>query len=85
MDKDNMSNDNSNTFDNNSIIDKVTSVVEKLHDIQNVVQLLEVSLASNRDDESIIRTVQIINRMVGALIEHECKELIRLCSDCESI
>ena len=81
MDKDNMS----NTYDNNSIICKVTPIVERLQDIQNVVQLFEVSLASNHDDENIIRTVQIIGRMVDTLIEHDCKELIRLCSDCESI
>lgn len=81
MDKGNKS----DKSDNKSIICKATSIMENLQDIQNVVQLLEVSLASNNDDESIIRSVQIINRMVNTLIEHECKELIQLCSDCENI
>lgn len=81
MDKDNMS----NTYDNNRIIGKATAIMERLQDIQNIVQLFEVSLACNHDDENIIRSVQVISKMVDALIGNECRELIQLCSDYESI
>lgn len=81
MDKDNIN----NIHNGNNVICKATTIREKLFDIQNVVQMLEVSLASNNDDKSIIRSVSIINSMIGALIENECKELIQLCSDCGSI
>ena len=39
-------------------------LTEQVKDIVNIVQLLEVELETNEDDEHIIRTVSIIEKML---------------------
>lgn len=47
----------------------IKDMIEKLEDIKNIGQLLEVSLQANEDDPSIIRSVSIINRKLASVIE----------------
>ena len=44
-------------------------MIEKLEDIKNIGQLLEISLQANEDDPNIIRSVSIINRKLVSVIE----------------
>ena len=44
-------------------------MIEKLEDIKNIGQLLEISLQANEDDPNIIRSVSIINRKLASVIE----------------
>ncbi len=44
-------------------------MIEKLEDIKNIGQLLEISLQANEDDPNIIRSVRIINRKLASVIE----------------
>lgn len=81
MDKDNIS----NTYNGNNVVCRVTAIIERLLDIQNVVQLLEVNLDSNNEDKSIIRSVQLINKMIDSMMSNELAELISLYSGCENI
>lgn len=50
---------------------EVENVEERLHDIKNVVQLLEISLTQNKDDDSVIRSVGLIRRMINTLISND--------------
>lgn len=44
-------------------------MIEKLEDIKNIGQMLEISLQANEDDPNIIRSVSIINRKLASVIE----------------
>lgn len=44
-------------------------IIEKLEDIKNIGQMLEISLQANEDDPNIIRSVSIINRELASVIE----------------
>ena len=47
----------------------IKKMIEKLEDIKNIGQMLEISLQANEDDPSIIRSVSIINRELALVIE----------------
>lgn len=47
----------------------IKDMIEKLEDIKNIGQMLEISLQANEDDPSIIRSVSIINRELASVIE----------------
>lgn len=47
----------------------IKDLIEKLEDIKNIGQMLEISLQANEDDPSIIRSVSIINRELASVIE----------------
>ena len=49
----------------------IDNLEESLHDIKNIVQLLEISLQSNEDDRHIVRSVDIINKMVTTVINND--------------
>lgn len=44
-------------------------MIQKLEDIKNIGQMLEISLQANEDDPNIIRSVSIINRKLASVIE----------------
>lgn len=59
----------------------VENVEERLLDIQNLLQLLEVSLVDNQDDKHIVRSVNIICGFLDTLIEKDIvtlKEIIKV-------
>lgn len=45
------------------------SIREELEDILNIVQLLAVSLDDNEEDSHIIRSVDVIQKMIKAVID----------------
>lgn len=47
----------------------IKKMIEKLEDIKNIGQMLEISLQANEDDPNIIRSVSIINRELASVIE----------------
>ena len=47
----------------------IKKMIEKLEDIKNIGQMLEISLQANEGDPSIIRSVSIINRELALVIE----------------
>lgn len=62
------------------LLDKVQQLHESLEDIKNVVQLLEMSLVNNEDDKHIVRSVNIINKMLNTVLNDDMvalKELIQ--------
>ena len=47
----------------------IKDIVEKLKDIKNIGQMLEISLEANEDDPNIVRSVSIINKGLASVIE----------------
>ena len=47
----------------------IKDMIEKLEDIKNIGEMLEISLQANEDDPNIIRSVSIINRELASVIE----------------
>ena len=45
------------------------SIREELEDVLNIVQLLAVSLEDNEEDSHIIRSVDVIQKMIKAVID----------------
>ncbi|MBP3475316.1 MAG: hypothetical protein J6K48_03230 [Lachnospiraceae bacterium] len=62
----------SKDYDLHELIDDLQ---EKLEDIQNITQLLEMSLANNGDDPHIIKSVGIIDKMLAAIIKEDLEAL----------
>ena len=42
---------------------------EQIRDAMNIMQLLEVELSANEDDEHIIRTVSIVEKILKSSVE----------------
>ena len=42
---------------------------EQIRDAMNILQLLEVELSANEDDEHIIRTVSIVEKILKSSLE----------------
>lgn len=57
------------------LTEMIDNLQEKLEDIQNITQLLEMSLANNGDDPHIIRSVNIIDRMIAKCIGEDIEAL----------
>ena len=47
----------------------IKDMIEKLEDIKNIGQMLEISLQANEDYPNVIRSVSIINRKLASVIE----------------
>lgn len=47
----------------------IKDMIEKLEDIKNIGQMLEISLQANEDDPNVIRSVSTINRKLASVIE----------------
>jgi hypothetical protein len=45
------------------------NIEEQIRDAMNIVQLLEVELSANEDDEHIIRTVSIVEKILKSSLE----------------
>lgn len=60
----------------NELLTAAEKLQTGLEDIKNIVQLLEMSLANNKDDEHIIRSVNIINRMIETSINEDTVALM---------
>ena len=45
------------------------NIEEQIRDAMNIVQLLEVELSANEDDEHIIRTVSIVEKILKSSVE----------------
>lgn len=53
------------TYFHNFIYDEL----EELYDLKTILQLLEISLQDNEDDNQITRTIQILNKMISAIVD----------------
>lgn len=53
----------------------ISDIIEKLADIKNIAELLEISLRANADDPHIIRSVNIINRQLASVLEEAAEGL----------
>ena len=67
----NILNENVNVYTSDKLREAVENVEERLLDIQNLLQLLELSLLDNQDDKHIIRTVNVIYRFLATLLEKD--------------
>ena len=67
----NILNENVNVYTSDKLREAVENVEERLLDIQNLLQLLELSLLDNQDDKHIIRTVNVIYRFLVTLLQNE--------------
>ena len=45
------------------------NIEEQIRDAMNILQLLEVELSANEDDEHIIRTVSIVEKILKSSLE----------------
>ena len=45
------------------------NIEEQIRDAMNILQLLEVELSANEDDEHIIRTVSILEKILKSSLE----------------
>ena len=45
------------------------NIEEQIRDAMNILQLLEVELSANEDDEHIIRTVSIVEKILKSSVE----------------
>lgn len=45
------------------------NIEEQMRDAMNILQLLEVELSANEDDEHIIRTVSIVEKILKSSLE----------------
>lgn len=57
------------------IILLIEQLENDLDDVRNIVQLLEMSLENNQDDAHIIKSVNIIDKMLSAVMEKRIVEL----------
>ena len=55
---------------NNSMEEKnIVDIKEELEEVLNIMQLLEISLTNNEDDEHIIRSLHVLQRMVKSVMD----------------
>ncbi len=47
----------------------IESLEEKLQDVHNITQLLSISLSENQEAEYIIRSVNIIEKMIHSVLD----------------
>ena len=77
----NILNENVNVYTSDKLREAVENVEERLLDIQNLLQLLELSLLDNQDDKHIIRTVNVIYRFLVTLLQNEFVTLKKTIKD----
>jgi len=54
-----------------SLLGEVEEVIEKVKDVRNVLQLLEMSLQINEDDGHVARSVTVIDKMLASVLEQD--------------
>ena len=47
----------------------IESLEEKLQDVHNITQLLSISLSENQEAEYIVRSVNIIEKMIRSILD----------------
>lgn len=47
----------------------IVDIKEELEEVLNIMQLLEISLTNNEDDEHIIRSLHVLQRMVKSVMD----------------
>lgn len=62
-------------YEKNLHAEAIEEITEKMRDIRNVVQLLEISLKSNEDDGHIVRSVGVIDKMLASVVENDMPRL----------
>ena len=48
--------------------DFIYDLLEELHDLKNILQLLEIALQENEDDVQITRSIHLLDKMVSKLV-----------------
>lgn len=56
----------------------IESLEEKLQDVHNITQLLSISLSENQEAEYIIRSVNIIEKMIRSILDDDFMQLKRI-------
>ena len=77
----NILNEKCDSITSDKLREAVENVEERLLDIQNLLQLLELSLLDNQDDKHLVRTVNIICELFHTFLEKEfmaLKEMIKV-------
>ena len=52
-----------------NIVGNIVDIKEELEEVLNIMQLLEISLTNNEDDEHIIRSLHVLQRMVKSVMD----------------
>ena len=52
-----------------NIVGNMVDIKEELEEVLNIMQLLEISLTNNEDDEHIIRSLHVLQRMVKSVMD----------------
>lgn len=52
------------------------NIEEQIRDAMNILQLLEVELSANEDDEHIIRTVSIVEKILKSSLEETVSSFV---------
>ncbi len=56
----------------------IESLEEKLQDVHNITQLLSISLSENQEAEYIVRSVNIIEKMIRSILDDDFMQLKRI-------
>ncbi len=58
-----------NNMEEKNMVRNTMDIKEELEEVLNIMQLLEISLAENEDDEHIIRSLHVLQRMVKSVMD----------------
>ena len=58
-----------NSMEEKNIVGNMVDIKEELEEVLNIMQLLEISLTNNEDDEHIIRSLHVLQRMVKSVMD----------------
>ena len=58
------------------IVDGINKVAEDVLDVINIVQVFRISLHDNKEDQHIIRTVEVIEKMLQKISSSDMAKLI---------
>lgn len=56
----------------------IETLQDKIEDIRNIIQILEISMQNTEEDEHIIRSVSVIDKMLDNVLQVDMKELIQI-------
>lgn len=56
----------------------IETLQDKIEDIRNIIQILEISMQNTKEDEHIIRSVSVIDKMLDNVLQVDMKELIQI-------
>lgn len=73
-----MENGKGNKFNENEIRLGFETLQTNIEDVRNIVQLLEISLTENKEDKHIIRSVNVIDKMLKSILVEDMNTLKEL-------